>query len=102
MAWIFVSIVAFSLQLSPLPAATVQATPNSRMMLIGPDRIWIGFMQSRSRGALARGRFSETGRHEDDVDGNYEPFDSQADLIYKYHTRREQLENQKGALRVNR
>ena len=28
-AWIFVSIVAFSLQLSPLPAATVQATPNS-------------------------------------------------------------------------
>ena len=101
-AWIFVSIAAFSIQLSPLPAATVQSTPNSRIMLIGPDRIWMGFVQSRSRGALARGRYSSAPRHEDDVEGNYEPFDSQADLIYKYHSRREQLGNQQGALRVNR
>jgi hypothetical protein len=100
--WVFVSIVAFSIQLSPLPPSTVQATPNSKMMLIGPDRIWMGFVQSRSRGALARGSYSSSPRHEDDMEGNYEPFDSQADLIYKYHSRRDQVESQQGALRVNR
>lgn len=90
--WVMVMISAFSLQLSPLPPDTVQATPESRMMLLGPDRMWIGLMQSRSRGALSRAAFSEQPRHERDAEKNFEPFDSNADLIYKYRSRREHLD----------
>ena len=100
-AWLFVCLVAFSLQLSPLPAGAVQASPSGRMMLIGPDRIWLGFMQSRSRGALARGKFTELPRHEDDAEKNTEPFDSNADLIYKYRSRRDTLDSVPG-IRVPR
>jgi len=100
--WIFVMISAFSIQLAPLPPAVVQSTPQSGMFLgMAPDRMWIGLMQSRSRGALSRGRFTQQPRHPDDVDGNYEPFDSRADLVYRYHSRRVAL-SQLATLRVVR
>ncbi|HAN97088.1 MAG TPA: hypothetical protein DCQ98_06480 [Planctomycetaceae bacterium] len=101
-AWVFVMIAAFSIQLAPLPNAVVQATPDSGMFLgLAPDRMWIGMMQSRSRGALARGKFSEALRHPDDAGSNVEPFDSQADLVYRYSSRRAALA-QLSSLRVAR
>jgi hypothetical protein len=100
--WVFVMICAFSVQIAPLPASVVQSTPDSGMFLgLAPDRMWIGLMQSRSRGALSRGRFSEAARHADDAEGNYEPFDSRADLVYRYHSRRVALA-QMSTLRVVR
>ena len=90
--WVFVMITAFSFQLAPLPADVVQATPESGMFLgLAPDRQWMAMMQSRSRGALSRSKFSDRPRHADDAEKNVEPFDSQADLIYRYRSRRERL-----------
>ena len=101
-AWLIVMICAFSLQISPLPNSVVQSSPQGGMMLgLAPDRMWISLVQSRSRGALSRSRFSEASRHPNDEDGNYEPFDSRADLVYRYHSRREKLA-ELSAMRVNR
>lgn len=100
--WLFVMITAFSFQISPLPNSAVQSTPQGgTFMGLAPDRMWIALVQSRSRGALARSRFSDAPQHPDDVGGNYETFDSKGDLIYRYHSRREKLASL-DALRVNR
>lgn len=100
--WLFVMITAFSFQISPLPNSAVQSSPSGGMLLgLAPDRMWISLVQSRSRGALSRSRFSAVTVHPDDADGNYESFDSNADLVYRYHSRRAKLE-ELTALRVNR
>ena len=55
-----------------------------------PDRQWLGFMQNRSRWALSK--------------FNPREFDPKSEFIFKYGSRRANLEahcNEKKALRVN-
>ena len=73
--WIMVCFVAFSLHMAPLNSATpvgAWSTPSSRTFgPVSPDRLWLGFMHSRSQGALA---------------GNV--FDPGGEFLLKYHDRR--------------
>lgn len=73
--WLMVCFVAFSLHLAPLNSVSplgAFATPTAKTMgPLAPDRMWIGFMYSRSRGALAG-----------------EPFDADANFPLRYHHRR--------------
>lgn len=73
--WLMVCLVAFSLHMAPLnsPAPLgAFATPAARTFgPVSPDRLWLGFMYSRSRGALAGA-----------------PFDPNADFLLRYHDRR--------------
>jgi hypothetical protein len=74
--WLFVCFAAFSLHMAPLNSAAplgAWTTPSSPTFLaVSPDRLWLGFMYSRSRGALAG-----------------QPFDEAADFPLKYHDRRD-------------
>jgi hypothetical protein len=75
--WLMVCFVAFSLQMAPLNSANplgAWATPSAKTFgPVSPDRLWLGFMFSRSgKGALG---------------GNY--FDEKAEFLLKYHDRRE-------------
>ncbi|MCP4464490.1 MAG: CvpA family protein, partial [Planctomycetaceae bacterium] len=52
-AWVFVCFMQFSFHTAPFPpgAGNFQARPDSVNFTAAPDRLWLGFMQSRSRGA---------------------------------------------------
>lgn len=73
--WLMVCFVTFSLHMAPLnsPAPLgAFATPASKSFLgFAPDKMWLGFVYSRSRQALA---------------GN--PFDPKADFPLRYRDRR--------------
>jgi len=73
--WLMVCFVAFSLQMAPLNSATplgAWSSPRSRTFgPASPDRLWLGFMHSRSLGALG---------------GN--PFDPTGEFLLKQHERR--------------
>jgi hypothetical protein len=116
-ASVFLGFSVFTLHTAPLPAGAfgnrLQATPESRNIIgIGPDRMWMGFLQSRSRGALAESRnmimpfpaeIKNYSVQEDpaDVGRNRRVFDSMADFIFKYQHRRTKLGSLE-ALRVNK
>lgn len=74
--WVMVCFVAFSLHMAPLNSATplgAWATPSAKTFgPVSPDRLWLGFMHSRSLGALG---------------GNV--FDPEGEFLLKYHDRRE-------------
>jgi len=103
-AWLLVCFTAFSLQMAPLNNPTplgAWSAPNSSVFLFLPaDRFWLRFMQSRSRGALARGNFSGES-HPDDAEANLEAFDPYSEFPLKYRDRREKY-SQAEAMRVNR
>jgi hypothetical protein len=103
-AWLVVCFTAFSLQMAPLNTPTPMgawSTPNQASFLfVSPDRLWLRFMQSRSRGALARGNFSGTS-HPSDQAANVEAFDPQSEFPLKYRDRRAKYANAE-AMRVNR
>jgi hypothetical protein len=84
--WIMVCFVAFSLHLAPLNSPSplgAWATPSSRSFgPVSPDRLWLGFMHSRSLGALA---------------GN--TFDPEGEFLLKYHDRRDKYAKEQ-AMRV--
>jgi len=88
--WLVVCFVAFSLQMAPLNSANplgAWSTPQSASFaFVSPDRLWLGFMFSRSQGALAGGRV----------------FDSQAEFPVKYHDRRVKYADPQMQLRVTR
>jgi hypothetical protein len=90
-AWLVVCFTAFSLQMAPLNNPNPMgawATPNQASFLfVSPDRLWLRFMQSRSRGALSRGNFSGT-MHATDQAANVEAFDPMSEFPIKYHDRR--------------
>src|SRR5688572_25810541 len=96
--WLMVSFTAFSLMMAPLNAANpggAWASPQSGSFLgMSPERMWLGFAHSRSRGALARGHFSEDGPHPDDADLNVEAFDPRGEFPIKYHDRRVKYESE--------
>jgi hypothetical protein len=61
--WIMVCFVAYSLHTAPLNSPTplgAWSTPSAKTFgPVSPDRLWLGFLYSRSRGALAGRPFDE-------------------------------------------
>ncbi len=109
-AWVFICFMVFTFHTAPLPVGpgSFQESPDSTNFVASPDRLWLGFMQSRSRGGMAAALNSplmpeyNTGElHSDDRDLDCRVFDSRSDFIYKYRERRRKLSEQE-ALRVNR
>ena len=102
-AWLVVCFTAFSLQMAPLNSENPMgawATPNQASFLfVSPDRLWLRFMQSRSRGALARGNFSGAS-HPSDQAANVEAFDPRSEFPLKYRDRRAKYAAAE-AMRVN-
>jgi hypothetical protein len=89
--WLMVCFTAFSLTMAPLNSETpagAWASPKAGSFLgMSPERMWLGFAHSRSRGALSRGNFSGQS-HPDDSNSNVEAFDPLGEFPIKYHDRR--------------
>jgi hypothetical protein len=86
-AWLFIGFTCASMHTAPLGPHPLgfQETPMSGNFLgMAPGRYWLAFMQSRSEGALTRGR----------------TFDPESKFILKYHQRRVDFAEQPG-YRVN-
>lgn len=97
----FLSFALFTLHTAPLPEVpfgSFQRGPESK----GLDRLWLGFAQSRSRGAFAEFRNGwflpeyQEDEHPKDVGKNRRVFDSKSDFIFKYHDRRRKFMEQEG------
>lgn len=104
-AWVFVCFSMFTLHMAPIEPAgfggSFQATPTQNNFLgIGPDRMWLAFIQSRSKWAFAEYKDSsllpeyKEVLHPDDQDRNARVFDSTSDFILKYRFRRLTLSQQ--------
>lgn len=81
--------VAFSLQMAPLNSANplgAWSTPAAKTFsFVSPDRLWLGFMYSRSQGALAG-----------------EKFDPAGEFLPKFHDRRVKFAAPEASLRFPR
>ena len=104
-ALVFLSFTMFTLHTAPLgpaPFNSFQQDPDSINLVYGPDRLWLGFLQSRSRGGFAEFRnhpIAYQGEdHPEDEGKNIRPFDSTADFIFKYRARRQSLSQQKSLI----
>ena len=77
--WVMVCFTVFSLHVAPLKrnnfGGAFAKSPTSSNFFMSPDRLWLGFMQSRSEGALST----------DPVNA----FDPQSEFIVKYGQRRQ-------------
>lgn len=101
-ACVFVSFMLFTLHLSPLPPTAFQEDPASSTMGIGPDRFWLAFVQSRSRGALSSsteenllaGKFSGAS-HPEDAELDARVFDAEGSFIPENVIRRQNLAERK-------
>ncbi len=107
-AWVFACLLQFSMHLAPLPPNQFQAEPGTVNFAGRPDRLWLGFLQSRSRGALSASlgeplapAYDVDQLHPEDRNLDCRVFDSQSDFVYKYHDRRRKLAEQ-STLRVRR
>ncbi len=104
-ACVFVCFSFFTFQLAPLkPNAYKQNVPKSEMGTI-PDRAWLSFMQSRSRGALSIGtgkqiyKAYELEQHPDDADMNLRVYDPFSEFL-PYHAEKRQDIANRPVLRV--
>ncbi|HMP79545.1 MAG TPA: hypothetical protein PKD54_08845 [Pirellulaceae bacterium] len=100
--WLALSFIAFTfftLHLAPLPPDSFQTTPDQRMIGVGPDRLWLGFIQSRSRGALSAYKTSDLFddydllSHPDDLELDARVFDPQGKFIFEHRARRVRIAN---------
>jgi hypothetical protein len=94
-AWLFVCFTAFSLHMAPLNSPTPMGawkSPDSGVFF-NADRLWLRFMHSRSKGALARGNPSVPQYPGDDEVQAFDPF---GEFILKYRQRRENYANAEG------
>lgn len=86
--WLVVCFVAFSLHMAPLnsvsPLGAWSSPQAPTIIFTSPDRLWLAFMHTRSKGALA---------------GNA-VFDPDAQFPLKYHDRRDKYANKVAELRV--
>lgn len=99
-AWIFICFAHFTLITAPLPE-----TASRDGSMLSPDRVWLGYLQSRSRGALSEfqdpGYLQEYERlpgiaaHPDDADLNARVFDPRGLFSQKYAERRSRFSNEK-------
>jgi hypothetical protein len=90
--WLMVCFTAFSLMMAPLNSETPLGawnSPKDGAMAFSPDRLWLGFVHSRSRGALSRGKMEDgPDAHPDDESLNVETFDPFGEFPIKYRDRR--------------
>ncbi len=101
-ACVFVSFMTFTLHLSPVPPAAFQEDPASSTLGIGPDRFWLAFVQSRSRGALSStkdanlvaGKFKGPS-HPEDAELDARVFDAEGSFIPTNIIRRQKLAERK-------
>lgn len=97
-AGVFVCFAFFTLQMAPLkPSVYAENVPKSEMGTI-PDRLWLSFIQSRSRGALAAPKktnflFAGYGLddHRDDVEIDARVFDPRAEFLPYYSQKRRDI-----------
>jgi len=104
-ACVFVCFSAFTLQLAPLkPNVYKQNVPKSEMGTL-PDRAWLSFMQSRSRGALSAGTSRQIFKaytlkqHPDDADKKVRVFDPFSEFL-PYHAEKRQDIADRPVLRI--
>lgn len=80
-AWVVVCIFLFSLHMAPLDrtcyGGAFGKAPDGSNFFLDPDRLWLGFMQSRSKGA-----FATSGPN---------VFDPKSEFILKYGERRKRF-----------
>lgn len=107
LACCFLAFSFFTLHMAPLPPDAFQVHVQDRMLGIGPDRQWLAFIQSRSRGALSEAQDSKVldpynlSDHPDDEGQNKRVFDPTANFIFNFHLRRQNLSKTTG-IRVAR
>lgn len=107
LAGAFICFTFFTLHLAPLPPNGYQADLQSRVIGIGPDRFWLAFIQSRSRGGLAASKTSPgmpeytLFDHPDDEGRNMRVFDPDARFIHNNYERRKEW-SQQSYLRTGR
>ncbi len=93
-AWVFVCFTCMTIHMAPLARTPFgggfQQEPLSNHLLgLAPDRMWLAFMHTRSKGALAKSQPV--------------PFDPDGEFVLKYGSRRhelEKLQEAKGTSRV--
>ena len=97
-ACVFVAFTLFSFHMAPLHPDAFQKDSNSATLGIGPDRMWMAFIQSRSRGALSENRAKNfivqeqpKSTHPDDAGLDVRVFDPNAMFIDKYRQKRSAL-----------
>lgn len=98
-AWLFIGFVCATMHTAPLEPHPLgfQKTPKSGNFLgMAPDRHWLGFMQSRSRGAFSRGESDRAKMSplEQDKNAPVRIFDPESRFILKYYQRRVQFANE--------
>ena len=96
LACVFVSFAAFTLHLAPLPPDYIQSEDDQINFAVGPDRFWLAFIQSRSRGALAESKDSILANykledHPDDVDLDSRVFDPMSKFVLDRMEKRKQV-----------
>ncbi|MCP4952416.1 MAG: CvpA family protein [Proteobacteria bacterium] len=90
----FLCFTFFTLHMAPLPPDSFQTDPTAKTLGVGPDRLWLAFIQSRSRGALAEPKQSllfpeySLADHPDDAGANARVFDPAAMFIYNNYVQR--------------
>ncbi len=86
LGWVIVCFFVFTLHTAPTVRSsfgkTFAETPTSTHFFVSPDRLWLGFMQSRSENALANSPPSV--------------FDEKSEFILKYGQRRKNFEDVPG------
>ena len=94
----FIAFTLFSLHMAPFHPDAFQKDVETSTMGIGPDRMWMAFIQSRSRGALSTSTEKNFlvnkhpgSDHPDDEELNVRVFDPNAKFIDYWHKRRSQL-----------
>ncbi len=92
-AWLFVGFTCASLHTAPLgphPMGFQRGPASGNFLGMAPDRGWLAFMQSRSRGALARGESNPARRSPLPQDQNVDArvVDPESRFILKYYQRR--------------
>lgn len=98
----FISFTLFSFHLAPLHPDAFQKDAEAKTLGLGPDRMWMAFIQSRSRGALSAtkdGNFSPIYKlpiHPDDAELDARVFDPFGGFIEKYQSHRAKLSKQNG------
>jgi hypothetical protein len=86
-SWIVLCFATATLHTAPLArnflGGSFQAEPDSKMLFgLQPDRVWLGWVNRESKGALRRL-------------GTTAPFDARGDYILRYAERRQAFEQQK-------
>lgn len=99
-AWIFICFAQFTLLTAPLPTSA-----SHEGSMLSPDRVWLGFLQSRSRGALSEYEdvsylteyktLKGIAEHPDDADLDARVFDPRGLFEQKYRERRSRFSEQK-------